>query len=179
MKHEYIKDYKNIRIRPLEYKDLELLRGWRNNTDNCNYLSKISYISSEMQQKWFEGTFETPNEYIFAIEERKELNRLVGSLALYNVTDIDGEFGKILIGDNAAHGKKVGVNSLIALLSIGFNELNINVIYLHVYEDNIAAVKVYSQVGFSLLKKRIINGISELVMQISKSDYLEREKDIF
>lgn len=176
MNHDYIIDYKNTRIRSLQQDDLESLRVWRNNPDNCKYLSAIPYITIGMQQKWFEGTFETPNEYVFGIEEIRELNRLVGSLSLYNITEQDAEFGKILIGDEEAHGKKIGVNSLNALLSLCFNKLNLNLIYLHVFEDNVSAIEVYSQVGFTVEKEHIINGAKELIMSISKIDYLDGEE---
>ena len=176
MKHEYIKDFKNIRIRPLREDDLELLRIWRNNPDNCKYLSKIPYITSAMQKGWFESTFETPNEYVFAIEEICELNRLVGSLSLYNITEKEAEFGKILIGNEEAHGKKIGVNSLNALLLLCFNELDLNSVYLHVYEDNVGAIKVYSQVGFSVEEEHIAIEKNELIMSISRNRFLSKEE---
>ena len=176
MKHEYIKDFKNVRIRPLREDDLELLRIWRNNPDNCKYLSKIPYITSDMQKGWYESTFETPNEYVFAIEEICELNRLVGSLSLYNITGKEAEFGKILIGNEEAHGKKIGVNSLNALLLLCFNELDLNSVYLHVYEDNVGAIKVYSQVGFSVEEEHIAIEKTELIMSISRNRFLGKEE---
>ncbi len=153
-----------------------MLRLWRNNSVNSKYLTELPYITRESQQKWYERTFEIYDEYVFGIEEISELQCLVGSLAIYNITEIDAEVGKILIGNKNAHGKKVGVNSLSALLDFSFNQLKLKSVYLHVYKENIPAVKVYTQVGFSVEKEYIINGKIELKMSISQTEFFNRKE---
>ena len=136
MKHEFVSYYKNIRIRPLEEYDIESLRNWRNNPTNTKFLTKISYITPEMQEKWFKDGLEKPNEYIFAIDEIKELNKLVGSFSLYNIVDEEAEFGKFLIGEDRVHGKSIGLYTLTVALEIAFNKLKLKKVYLRVYKDN-------------------------------------------
>ncbi len=171
MKHKIFKEYKNIRIRPLCLDDLEFLREWRNDSKNTRYLSKIPYITSEMQNKWFQKSLIEPNEYAFAIDEIDELRRIVGSLSLYNITNTNAEVGKILIGDNEAHGKKIGLNSLNALLSICFNQLSLESVYLHVYKENKVAVTVYKQVGFIVSGESDTDFGKEIFMTINKSQF--------
>lgn len=173
MKHELYEEYKNIRIRPLCDEDLEFLRIWRNDSNNTKYLTHIPYITRDMQEKWFENSLIEPNEYIFAIDEIHELKKIVGSMSLYNITSKNAEFGKILIGDNAAHGKKIGLNSLKALLNICFNRLNLDFVYLHVYKDNKAAITIYQQAGFTIVdESNTIKG-KEYIMNINKEQFFK------
>lgn len=74
----------------------------------------------------------------------------MGSLSLSNIEGGKAEVGKILIGEKRAHGKKVGVNALSAVLKIAKNTLDLREIYLYVSADNIPALKVYRETGFSI-----------------------------
>lgn len=172
MKHNYNYTFKNVSIRPLSECDIEFLREWRNDETNTKYLRKLPYITSEMQQSWFEKYLSDNDEICFAIEEIKELNRIVGSLSLYNFKEKQAEFGKILIGCHQAHGKNIGVNSIIALLHVAFNDLNLDKVVLHVYADNKGAVHVYEKVGFSRIDIHKTDNLDEYLMEISKEKYI-------
>lgn len=151
MKHSYEIVYKNVHLRPLAEDDIENLRIWRNNPQNTKYLNKIPFITPEMQDEWFHNYIENTDEICFAIDENSKLNRLVGSCSLYN---FDGEscfFGKILIGDEEAHGQKIGLNATEAAAEIAFLQLKISEIKLLVYTDNIAAIKVYEKAHFHII----------------------------
>ena len=148
MKHNYSLKKENILLRPLRKDDIEMLRIWRNNPDNSKYLRQIGYIDKESQEKWFENYLNNNDEIAFAIEECNELNRIVGSCSLYNFNNSSAEFGKILIGDEEAHGKKVGLNAVKAAVEIGFNELKLNQITLEVNAKNKPAIKTYESAGF-------------------------------
>lgn len=150
MRHNYKSYYNNVYLRPLSEQDIELLRNWRNNPDNSVFLSKIPYITEQMQKEWYMRYLDNEDEICLAIVEAKELYRVVGSLTLHGFTNESCELGHILIGDKEAHGKKVGVNASIAASQIAFNEKGFEKVYLHVFSANIAACKVYLQAGFKV-----------------------------
>ena len=172
MKHNYCYTYKNVSIRPLSESDIEFLRKWRNDESNTKYLRKLPHITTGMQRSWYEKYLLNEDEFCFAIDEIESLNRMVGSLSLYNFNDQQAEFGKILIGDLNAHGKNIGVNSIIALLYIAFNELKLERVILHVYVANTGAVHVYEKVGFSVVNVHISDGFEESLMEITKESFL-------
>lgn len=174
MEHNYEEINENVRIRPLSEADLELLRIWRNQPDNSLYLRKIPYITKEMQLDWYRRYLKNENEITFAIIEINQLNRVVGSLSLYNFNNNKAEFGKILIGDPEAHGKRVGTNAVIAVLSIAFELLMLEEIYLYVAADNVAAMRVYERVGFEIEKAHKGNFGLEYIMNIKKDHYVRR-----
>lgn len=165
MKHKYQQQYKNVLIRQLKEDDLEFLRSWRNDSNNTKFLRPIPYITVEMQRKWFEAYLANTEEMTFAIEEIEDIHCIVGSMALYNFSGVEAEFGKILIGDSHAHGKSVGVNALEALKIIAKEKLHIQKLYLHVFMQNKTAIRVYQKVGFEIEDEHIAdNGFREYTM---------------
>lgn len=165
MIHNSLIEYKNIRLRQVQIEDLDKLRKWRNDSCNTKYLSRIPYITREMQLKWYEDYLNNNDEMMFAIDETKDLQRIVGSVSLYNFTDKQAEFGKILIGDSAAHHRKIGLNALISLKCFAKEKLSLKKLYLHVYKENEAALRIYHSAGFSVSNEYTINGKIEYVME--------------
>lgn len=164
MEHNYQIEYENITLRPLAKGDIENLRIWRNDPKNTLFLRKIPFITRAMQLEWFNKYLQNNDEICFSIVETRQLKRMVGSLSLYQFADDSCFFGKILIGDVDAHGRKVGVNATIAVTKIAFEQMNIKQVKLHVFADNFVAVKVYKNAGFNI--------VEELNTESGKLEYL-------
>lgn len=176
MKHNYEMEKVNVRVRPLEEKDIECLRLWRNNPQNCKYLRKIPYITEEQQKSWFKNYLTDCDEMTFAIDEISELHELVGSASLYNIKEDEVEFGKILIGNECAHGKKVGLNATKAILEIAFTKLSVNNVVLKCYTENQPALHIYHAAGFEVVEQRMTaESRMEYKMRITKKKYVERQ----
>ena len=158
MEHKFSCVINNIYIRPLNAYDIESLRKWRNMEENSAYLKRIAYIRQQEQLDWFNKYKRDNSTIYFAIEENKILNCLIGSASLYNFCDGKAEFGKFLIGHKEAHGKKAGVNALKAIIKVGFEQIGLSSIILHCYKDNVSALKVYREVGFSIEDEKYISG---------------------
>ena len=173
MNHSFICDYQNVCLRPLEREDIEFLRNWRNTPENTKYLKQLPYITSVMQQEWYNKYLTDKDEIILAVIETDQLKRLVGSLSLYNIREKECIFGKILIGDPEAHGRKIGANATIAALMIAFNLLNMETVHLYVYADNLKAIKVYNEAGFRISDRHEDrDGKLEYKMTVQKGDWV-------
>lgn len=151
MNHNYGASYENVRLRPLKKEDIEKLRIWRNDASKTQYLRPIGEITPEMQERWYEDYFVNPDEIIFAIEENERLNRIVGSIALYNFHGDTAEVGKIQIGDSEANGCGIGRKSLVMAMWIGFQKLNLKKIVGSVHRKNKAAHINDIRVGFQIV----------------------------
>ena len=92
MRFDYFAEYKHVRIRPLEERDIEKIRIWRNDSDNTDFLRDIGEITPEMQLNWYKKDIEDDTSCTFAIEEISELNRIVGSVAIYEIHGYMGCF---------------------------------------------------------------------------------------
>lgn len=167
MIHNYSAKLDNITIRPLEEKDIELLRIWRNDQDNSKFLRNIGYITEEMQKQWYESYLKNESDIVFAIEETKELNRVVGSLSLYDINKDEStcEIGKIQIGDPAAHGKGIGRKTLVMAMKVAFQKLGIEKIVASVHPDNIQAYKNDMKIGFRVVGETpsVVGGVEHLL----------------
>ena len=168
MQHSYEYRQDNVYLRPLEHSDIEHLRIWRNNPDNTKYLNQIPYITEEMQEKWYEKYLEDKDEITFAIVEEHVFHRIVGSLSLYNIKEDSVEIGKIMVGEPTAHDMKIGSNATKAGAIIARDQLGKNIVYLHVFEQNVSGVKAYHNAGFNEVEKRLDEkGRIELTMNFS------------
>ena len=165
MKHSYSARYQNIELRPLEKGDIENLRKWRNDTASTKFLRRIGYITSEMQEKWFENYLKDPDIFTFAIVENEKLKRMVGSVSIYNFRGNKAEIGKIQVGDHEAHGLGIGRKAMVMAMKIGFELTSISAFDAHVHKDNIPAYKSYMDIGFKVvgLEPSEIGGFEDVI----------------
>jgi len=172
MQHSFKATFENVSIKPLDRNEIDNLRLWRNDPENTAYLRKIPYINREMQEKWFSSYLKNDDELMFSIYETVTLNRMVGSLSLYDFEDHTCFFGKILVGDKEAHGKKIGKKATICGLDVAFRLLKMNKVYLYVFKENIPAVKAYEGAGFTVVDiHNGFNGIVEYTMVMDKGKW--------
>ena len=150
MKSYYYAEYQNVIIRPLEKKDIEQLRIWRNDTKQIRFLRNIGYITREMQEKWYENYLKDPDTLTFVVEETEKIKHMVGSLSLYNFHDEEAEIGRLQIGDLSARGMGIGGKSFVLAMAIGFKKMGLKRIYASVHRENIAAYKSYLRIGFQI-----------------------------
>lgn len=171
MEHDYKILYNNIELRPLEKNDIENLRVWRNDVTQTKYLRKITYITPEMQMKWYQEYLRDRDIIVFAIVETVKLKRIVGSLSLYNFRGRTAEIGKIQIGDPEAHGQGIGSVSFVMAMKLGFEKLRLEKIVASVHQNNIAAYKSYKRIGFQVTGSHpVADGGLEDELEICYSD---------
>ena len=163
MKHNYSAQYENVLLRPLEEGDIENLRMWRNNAHQTRFLRQIGHITPEMQKQWYEKYLTNEKELTFAIVETRDLNRMIGSVALYDLNGNTAEVGKIQIGDPEAGGRGIGRISLVLAMWIGFKKLGLEKIIGVVHQENISAHKNDMRVGFKIVGTRpaLIGGFED------------------
>ncbi len=171
-----------VQLRAFEPEDVDTIVRWVNDEMVTRYLSDalIYPVSKADEQKWLESISGTNHkEKVFAIET---LNReLIGSVGLHNINWIErkAEMG-IMIGEKEFWNKGYGSDALHEVLRIAFEKMNLNRVYLRVYENNSRAIRVYEKCGFQkegVLRQDHYRGhqyYDTLVMGILRSEYLER-----
>lgn len=174
MNHDISVEYKHVRIRPLKESDLEYLRRWRNDSQLNSFLRKIDEITPEMQKIWWINDCKDSEVATFAIEEIETLNRIVGSVSIYDIKDDTAEIGKIVVGDPDAKGKKIGYYALLMAMYAGYEKLGINKYLGEVHEDNKPAYVNDMRAGFIVTGKHpYIDGGYELDMVLPKEHFIE------
>lgn len=141
-----------IRLRAIEKSDIPRFVRWLNDPEVTQYLLLSSPLSLAMEEKWFENQLSIPpaSGQVLAIEVLEGDDWLhIGNTGLHNVDAVSrcAEFG-IFIGEKACWNRGFGTSATRLALKHGFENLNLNRIYLHVYENNARAIRAYETAGF-------------------------------
>ena len=143
---------KNVRLRAIEREDTPHFVRWMNDADVIENLLTNSPLSKAMEEKWFEQQLEKPVTagQVLAIETCVGDEWIhIGNCGLHNIEAVHNaaEFG-IVIGEKEYWNKGLGRQATRLMLKHGFDDLNLNRIYLYVYATNPRAMKAYEAAGF-------------------------------
>lgn len=171
-----------VRLRAIERQDLPLFVAWLNDPEVRQHLLVNIPLSQAQEDGWFDRMLARPlEEQPLGIEVRTpEGWRLVGNCSFF---DLDWrnrccEIG-IFIGDQEYWGRGYGTQVMQLMLKYGFNTLNLNRVYLRVYESNPRGIKCYEKAGFrheGRLRQAIFQDgryIDLLMMSVIRSEWSE------
>lgn len=140
-----------IRLRSVERGDLPVFIGWLNDPEVTEGLALYRPLSMAEEENWFEKMLTRPqDERPFVIEASTQDGwQMIGNLALFEIKwrERSAELG-IVIGEKAYWNKGFGGDAIRALLTHGFETLNLHRIFLRVYETNLRAIRAYEKIGF-------------------------------
>ncbi len=142
---------KRVRLRSIERSDIPRFVAWLNDPQVTRGLLLALPLSSVDEEKWFDSMQARPmEEHQLAIEVMTPGGWVhVGNCGFHNLDwrNRSGEVG-LFIGEKQMWGQGYGSDVMRLLLRHGFNTLNLNRIYLHVFENNPGAIRSYEKVGF-------------------------------
>lgn len=170
-----------IRLRAVEQDDLPHFVEWLNDPEVISGLLVYLPLASWDENKWFENLVTLPaEERPLALDIRTSENEwsLIGNVGLHKIQWINrqAEFG-IFIGNKGAWNKGFGTEATKLTLQHAFETLNLNRIYLHVFDTNPRAIHVYEKIGFKyegrLRQAKFQNGryIDLLLMSMLRSEW--------
>jgi RimJ/RimL family protein N-acetyltransferase len=168
----------HIYLCPLLQEDLPILFTWINNREQVLFNSSYRPVSEIQHREWFESQQSKKDSFIFAIRLIGS-NQLIGSCQLHSIHSVHKSAElQIRIGEPSYRRLGYGTQALKILLYFAFYDLNLNRIFLQVFQDNITALKVYSKIGFVkegvLRQSAYIDGkyIDVIIMGILRDDYI-------
>lgn len=142
---------KRIRLRAFEKSDLNNAVNWLNDPEVRENLLMYYPLSMGYEEIWYKNLLEKPvEEHLLAIEVKdSEGWNYIGSTGFHHIDwkDRIGEFG-IMIGDKTQWGKGYGYEATLLVLRYGFNDLNLNKIFLYAIETNTRGIHTYEKAGF-------------------------------
>jgi len=149
---------------------------WLNDPEITMYLTNFyENLSFDREMKFIEKFIEN-NDSIFAIFDMHN-EKHIGNCGILDIdqTNRSGELG-IFIGDKSFHGKGYGTDAVGLLCDYGFSVLNLNHLYLWVFEYNTRAVNTYKKIGFKVSgRKRCAKEISGKFYDVILMDILKKE----
>lgn len=136
-----------VSLKRLTENKIELVRRWRNDPKVSQYMEYREIITPEAQRKWFYNIDNNFNYYFLIMVGDEEIG-------LINVRDINykdgtGEPG-IFIWDDKYLNSTYSFNAALCLHDFCFFELRLNLLIIHVLNDNKRAIKYNRMLGYIL-----------------------------
>jgi RimJ/RimL family protein N-acetyltransferase len=137
-----------IYLRPLEKADAPLGARWLNDPEVNRTLSRYRPMTLPEEEEFIDGPARCETDMVLGVVLRSD-DRLIGITGLHK---IDWRcrhtcFG-ILIGEKQEQGKGRGTQTTQLMVRYAFETLNLNRVWLEVYENNPRGRHVYEKVGF-------------------------------
>jgi diamine N-acetyltransferase len=135
-----------IVLRAIERDDLPHYVQWLNDPAVLQYFGYILPLSSAEEEKWYDDMLRDPSVRNFAIEFE---GQHVGGAGFSRIDGRNaGAEAGLFIGLPQMWDQGLGYDALHTLLRFGFEQMNLNRIYLRVFADNGRAVHLYEKLGF-------------------------------
>ena len=140
-------------LRKLKEEDAKKSYLWRLDDEIWKFTisrppKKITY---EIEKKWIQTVLRKNDERRFAICVGEKME-YIGNVQLTNIDKSSAEF-HIFIGKKENHNIGLGTKATKLILDYATKELKLNIIYLYVNKNNIAAIKSYKKCGFYEVEK--------------------------
>ncbi len=139
-----------ITLRELAPQDLPQLNQWRNDPDLLDRLgNNFLYISSAVDEQWYQSYLSNRHQNVRLSLCVGPSETYIGNVNLTNLHPINrtAEFS-MMIGDRDYWSQGIGTRVTRAMIFHGFENLNLNRIYLTVLTRNLPAIRVYEKCGF-------------------------------
>ncbi|EGJ49365.1 GNAT family N-acetyltransferase [Desulfocurvibacter africanus] len=143
-----ILDGSRVYLRSIEDADTENVVKWRNAPHVKERLYTQFDVTPEQHRMWMQTKVLSGLCSQFILHD-KARGTPVGTTFLKNIEreHRKAEFG-IFIGEFESLGKGIGSEATSIMIRHGFETLNLNKVYLTVFEDNSPAIRSYEAAGF-------------------------------
>lgn len=142
---------KQIRLRPVERDDLPRFVQWFADPEVRDGLALFVPMSLAEEEMWFNDLLKRDRlERPFAIDAKTADGWVhIGSAGYHKIDwkNRNAEIG-IAIGDKGYWNNGYGTDTMQTVVAFGFAELNLEHIYLKVFEFNPRAIRCYEKAGF-------------------------------
>jgi len=137
-----------IYLRPLEKEDAPSLQGWINDPDVRRTLNMYRPMNLQDEEEFITRSTKSEHDLALGIVVKSQ-DKLIGATGLHRMDfkNRHASFG-ISIGDKTEWCKGYGTEATSLMVKHGFETLNLNRIWLNVYEYNQRGVRAYEKVGF-------------------------------
>lgn len=137
-----------VYLRPLEREDAPTVAPWFNDPEVRRTLLRQRPISLRAEEEFIARANQTDDDLVLGIVVR-ETDRLIGGAGLHRIDwrNRHACFG-IGIGVRDEWDRGYGTEATRLLVGHALETLNLNRVWLEVYEDNPRALRAYEKVGF-------------------------------
>jgi len=135
-------------LRPLDKTDAPTLVSWFNDQEMTRFLLWYRPMNVAQEEAFLEKIQASETDLLLGIVTR-EADRFIGCLGLHemDLRNRHAVFG-ICVGDKSYWGKGHGSEATRLILDHAFLTLNLNRVWLQVFEYNPRGIRCYEKIGF-------------------------------
>lgn len=168
-------------LRAVEKEDLVYLRDWRNISSFRKNFREHKELSFFNQETWFNRTLSSPNDFMFVIVDL-ENNKPIGACGLLYTNWIirSADFSFYIGHDELYIDDKYAYDAAKILIEYGFNDLNLNKIWMELYEYDVKKLNFFkNKFNFhvdGMLRQNAFNDgkyWDSYILSILSSEYLQ------
>jgi diamine N-acetyltransferase len=139
---------RTVYLRPLEIEDATTMQPWMNDHDVIRNLILHKPTNLQAEEEFVRRAAKREEQITFGIALRRG-DRLIGTTGFHAIRWKDRSVGfGIEIGVKRLWGRGYGTEATRLMVDYAFLTLNMNRVWLKVYEDNERARRAYERVGF-------------------------------
>lgn len=148
-------DGKYVYLEEVQPKYFHHIIEWRNNPYNNHFLNQPYKLTMELQTKWYEENYlKDMSQGLFVMVD-KQTCMPFGTVGW---TDYSSDFkvcigGRLLVGEQKYRGGIQWREATLLFNQFIYLNLNVNMMYAHVVNNNIASIKWHHKWGFMKSKK--------------------------
>lgn len=136
-----------IYLRPLELTDAAAIAPWFNDPEVTRFLRRYQPMSLFAEEEFLRRQASNETDVVLGVVD-KETDQLIGSAGLHpEYRCRTAQFG-IGLGEKTSWGRGYGTEATRLMVGHAFDTLNLNRVWLHVYEYNPRAQHIYEKLGF-------------------------------
>jgi UDP-4-amino-4,6-dideoxy-N-acetyl-beta-L-altrosamine N-acetyltransferase len=134
-----------VRLRPLEYQDIEKVRNWRNDPEVAQFMVFRGIITKEQQEAWFRRIQNERSFYAIIVVNDAD----IGLADLKNFSeDARSAEGGIFIHAKSFQNSIYGYAVSVLLLDFAFLTLDLEMVKAKIVNDNLRAIRFNESVGY-------------------------------
>lgn len=139
-----------VYLRPLDLEDIAALTAWLNDQEVTRNMRIYRPLTPMTEESFLRKLGESESDIVLGIMAR-EPEQFIGVTGFHQLDARNRhvQFG-ITVGEKSTWGKGYGTEATRLMVRYAFDTLNLNRVWLHVYEDNERALHVYQKVGFRI-----------------------------
>lgn len=141
-----------IYVRALAFLDLKWTHKWHSDCKLYETLiGPYRFVSLEAEENWLQDRVAYSNREVNLIICLKRNNQPIGMVSVRDIDWINrkGHLTGIFIGEHEHQDKGYGTAALRLMLDHCFLDLNLNKIFTHILDNNLASLRVFENCGFN------------------------------
>jgi UDP-4-amino-4,6-dideoxy-N-acetyl-beta-L-altrosamine N-acetyltransferase len=140
----------HVYLRPVEPDEAPRVVTWFNDPEVTRHIHRYRPVTVAEEMEFLQRIRSSETDLVLGVIVR-ETDELIGTTGLHYIDPRNrhASFG-ISIGEKQHWGKGYGTEATGLIIRHAFQTLNLNRLWLHVYEFNARAIRVYEKLGFQV-----------------------------